>query len=329
MADWFETRFRDVGASERVDPGFAAQVRALLVDEWGTPSRLRDPGPGADDFDSDLELEEIIMLETEDRPATGGPDEPRRRMPTRWLLAAAAVVVVAVTAALLVQPGDDETDTATVDPAPPAQQVPEIDDFLPLEPGWWFVDPDGDPSTPLRVNFEVAAEGWESWLGTVKFADDGHSVLTVMEVSNLVQEGCTDHAPADPPVGPTVDDLATALTELAPFEVTKQPRNVTVQGYRGKHLQLTVPDIPVVSARGGRQFEGCQGGQLQSWFSPIHDGGRAAFFGYNEEPGRTEDFWILDVDGTRLVLVTMSSPDSPPADVAELEAIFDSIQIVP
>ena len=50
---------------------------------------------------------------------------------------------------------------------------------------------------------------------------------------------------ADPPVGPTVDDMATALAALSPFVLTKPPSDVTVDGFSGKHLELTVPDIAV------------------------------------------------------------------------------------
>ena len=202
--------------------------------------------------------------------------------------------------------------------------LPESEDFVDLEPGLYFVDPDGVASTPLRVVFEVAAEGWSSWIGAAKFSDDGHVALSVASVTNLVTDGCTGHSPADPAIGPTVDDLATALAELAPFEVSAPPSEVTMFGYSGKHLQLTVPDLPVTGAADDRKFTECSDGSLQSW---IDENSGTPFYGYNGEPGRTEDFWILDVDGTRLVIETTSSPESPPKDRAELQAIVDSIRI--
>ena len=36
----------------------------------------------------------------------------------------------------------------------------ELEPFAPLEPGTYSIDPDLDPSTPLRVVYEVPAEGW-------------------------------------------------------------------------------------------------------------------------------------------------------------------------
>ncbi|HEX2030844.1 MAG TPA: hypothetical protein VHL78_05520 [Actinomycetota bacterium] len=140
-------------------------------------------------------------------------------------------------------------------------------------------------------------------------------------MTNLVHHGCRDHRPADPPVGPTVDGLATALSDLAPFELTSPPSDVSIYGYRGKHLQLTVPDFPVE----GESFARCIDGNLKSWIGPL----TGAFYGYNGEPGFTEEFWILDVEGTRLMIAAERSPSAPPENVAELEAILDSIRIEP
>lgn len=55
--------------------------------------------------------------------------------------------------------------------------------------------------------------------------------------------------------------------------------------------------------------------------------GRGAFRGYNAEP--IKESWILDVEGTRLLIETNWSPASPPEDVAEMRAIIDSIRIEP
>ena len=55
--------------------------------------------------------------------------------------------------------------------------------------------------------------------------------LSITTVTNLATDGCLDPTPLDPPVGPTVDDLATALSQLAPFEVTAPPTDVTLVGY--------------------------------------------------------------------------------------------------
>jgi hypothetical protein len=205
----------------------------------------------------------------------------------------------------------------------------ELEPFAPLEPETYFIDPDLDPSTPLRVEYEVPFEGWSQWIGATKPSDDGHVMMSITTVTNLVRHGCRDHSWADPPVGRSVDDLAAALADLAPFRVTSPPRDVTIHGFHGKHLELTVPDLPVEGEGDDRRFTECMEGTLKSWAGAIDTGPGDAFYGYNAEPGRTEEFWILDVDGIRLVIEANWSPASPRKDVAEMRAIIDSIRIEP
>lgn len=88
--------------------------------------------------------------------------------------------------------------------APPPEtvhDVMEIAYFAALEPGAYSIDPDVDPSTPLRVVYEIPAEGWSRWIGAVKFSDVGHVGVSITTVKNLVRPGCVDHSWADPPVG--------------------------------------------------------------------------------------------------------------------------------
>jgi hypothetical protein len=249
------------------------------------------------------------------------------------VLAAGAIMGLALLTALAAcAPGTGTTAPRTSappapsepSPTPTIQDIVELPFFAPLEPGTYFIDPDADPSTPLRVAYEVPVEGWSSWIGAAKFAADGHVGVSITTVTNVVRDGCRDHSPADPPVGPTVDDLATALSDLAPFDVTSPPSDVSIYGYRGKHLELTVPDLPVEGEGDSREFARCIDGNLKSWISPKALAG--AFYGYTG-PGYTEEFWILDVEGTRLVIAAERSPGSPRKDLAEQRAILDSIRI--
>ena len=54
-----------------------------------------------------------------------------------------------------------------------------------LEPGTYFIDPDGDPSTPLTVTYEIADEGWQQWLGAAKLTDGPHVNLSITTVTNV------------------------------------------------------------------------------------------------------------------------------------------------
>ena len=223
---------------------------------------------------------------------------------------------------------------ATPRPSPTAVPAPtypmdvmDVPDFSPLEVETYFVQPVG---TDIQVFYTIPTEGWNSWFGGFKLgseSDPPNSVVGfgILNVTNVVQDGCTGHVAADPPVGPTVDDMAAALADLSPFVLTKPPSDVTVDGFRGKHLQLTVPDLELGGSADDPEFTDCTDGELWSYIGkplsfPSH--------GYSH-PGQVEDYWLLDVDGTRLMIGTLTSPGSSEGDIAELHSILDSIDIVP
>lgn len=120
--------------------------------------------------------------------------------------------------------------------------------------------------------------------------------VSITSVTNLVRHGCRDHSPADPPIRPSVDDLATALADLAPFRVTSSPKDVRIDGYRGKHLELSVPDMAVEDRGDVTFYTGCTGYDwhrrlLMSWIAPhLVARGGYDYYGY-PGPGTTEEFW--------------------------------------
>jgi hypothetical protein len=107
------------------------------------------------------------------------------------------------------------------------------------------------------------------------FPADEHMALPV--------NPCRDHTFTAP--GPTVDDLAAALSRQPYLHVTA-PLDVTVGGMDGQFVKATVPDDADVAA--------CQDGQVVITSDEQ---------GINEEPGIIDRMWILDVDGARHVLL--------------------------
>lgn len=73
---------------------------------------------------------------------------------------------------------------------------------------------------------------------------------------------------------------------------------------------------------------GCDEQKLKSWVAAVDTEPGDAFYGYTG-PGYTEEFWIIDIDGTRLMITAGRSPDSPTDDLEELLAILNSIRIEP
>jgi hypothetical protein len=203
----------------------------------------------------------------------------------------------------------------------------DVPDFSPLEVETYFVEP---VATDIQVFYTIPTTGWMSWFGAFKPGlptDPPDSVvgLSILNATNVVQDGCTGHVAAVPEVGPTVVDMATALAALKPFELTKPPTAVTAFGFSGKYLELTVPDIAFEVAGDDTTFTDCLNGELWSWIGPPLS---FAYHGYSH-PGQAEEIWLLDVDGQRLMIVAGTSPGSSEGDITELRSILDSIDIVP
>jgi hypothetical protein len=143
---------------------------------------------------------------------------------------------------------------------------------------------------------------------------DWRMELQFWMVDNVTAGGCVSgwpHAGLDPPVGPKVHDLASALTSLPGFQATT-PVDVTLDGWHGKRLNLTVPE----------NFD-CDL-ELFGW-SRMPDPSWTEAAGV---PG-THQLWILDVDGIRFVIDAAYDAGTPVEMQAELLQIVESIEIQP
>jgi hypothetical protein len=111
-------------------------------------------------------------------------------------------------------------------------------------------------------------------------------------------------------VGPTAADLANALAEQSAYDVTG-PTDVTLAGYAGKRVDLELPSDLGPSSCGYEDYVLWPG-------SP-----------YSQGPGNLWHVWILDVDGTPIVVMTNDFEGTSAEDRAELQGILDSLQIEP
>ena len=251
------------------------------------------------------------------------------------LFPTAAVVAVAVVAINLLPGGGSGTGgvppspstSPTVPPSPSMSPTPEPTASLvthaltPFGPGGFD---DKDPrAASITFTFDAPA-GWEPFGLTGSDPGPGEALgvwidgngppdgatLAFYRGSGLFSDPCLTEeeadAEADVPVGPTVDDLVTALVDHPSLDVTS-PGDVTLAGYSGKYLDLQVPD----------DISAC------AYYRPmdVHI--------YAQGPGQRWHMWVLDVGGVRVLVETNDYAGTSAQRLAEEQAMIDSLEINP
>ena len=255
---------------------------------------------------------------------------PARRLremntPIRLALAAAAVVVVAVVGINLLSrtdgvapgatPGPSSTPLPTASPTgtPASYAEPTF-----LTPGSYTISATAtDPGYTFTV-----ADGWESrfaviWKGR---GGPGETAFGLWSVADVYADPCHwQQSLLDPPLGPTVADLATALLDQGPG--APPVTDVTFGGYPAKKVDLLVPaDLDVVT---------CDLGKFRRFRTPGERDTDSPVVPAVQVRGRVDVMYIFDIDGVRRVMYGWHLPGTPAADVAELEASLASVEIHP
>jgi hypothetical protein len=254
---------------------------------------------------------------------------PARRMSSmnnviRIAAGVAAVVVVVLVGVNLFgsakggigAPAPTPTPSPTVVPSPsPSLGTLTVGNSLsPLQAGT-YVTPDPFLS---RVTLSVPA-GWAGHIGGPYLAElvgaSGHGNVNVSIFDKVYADPChSDKGFLDPLPGPSAADLATALAKV-PGLTSTAPVDVSLGGYAGKQLTLTAP----------ASLTGCKvtkDGAFLVWDLPLGAINAMA-------PGQRDRVWILDVNGTRLVIDAPQYLDQTGQAKAEVQAILDSIKIAP
>ena len=160
-------------------------------------------------------------------------------------------------------------------------------------------------------------DGWEIRDGYVTKGDEADRTLVGVGagiVEHVYADRCKwASTQLDPPLGPTVADLAIAFSTIWGSDATA-PVDVTIDGYAGKSMVMTVPDDV--------DFAECDSQHFVGWSDPDHAGPSRWYQG----PGQILRHWILDVNGERLLIEVSHFPELPAEGLAELETIIDSIQ---
>jgi hypothetical protein len=163
-----------------------------------------------------------------------------------------------------------------------------------------------DSVSPLRISFTVP-DGW--FKGNVPFVvweSTSNSNVGFHAPANLLSDPCDPGAGMlDPAVGPTAAEFAAALGTVEGLTVS-EPVDVTLAGYPGKQVDISAnPDA-------------CP--ELGLWdFSGILVPG--------PDSGASDRLWILDVDGTRLIVASRLRAESSPDVAQALQDVVDSVHI--
>ena len=158
----------------------------------------------------------------------------------------------------------------------------------------WF----GDPSGGILVKNDEA--GAPEGIGLIVFAEDLF----------VYGDPCKWSTTKPDELVATVDAAVAALSAQLTRDAST-PKDITVDGHAGKSVILRVPE--------DAKFGDCDEGKFASWGTASESAAR-----YHQDPGQIDELWILDVDGTLVVMDGAYYEGTPPEDVAELRAILQS-----
>jgi len=209
----------------------------------------------------------------------------------------------------------------TATPRPTATPVvrARIPEDARMQPGSYVTHGWPPRDTGLTLEFTVPA-GWHGFGDGTIFPDGADGTpLQFVHVTALNGDLCHWKDPKSAVnVGTTVNDLVSALVAQTKYEVS-DPVDVSIGGYSGKRVDVVFP---------ARLFKEKDSGE-----APGCDEGQTHLFGddgiYGQGPDEHWQTNILDVDGTRFVIIVQTNPDTTAAALAGTAAIVDSMVIEP
>ena len=281
------------------DPSLAEELRQRLHARMASVSWDDHEGRSHLHLDAArFEPDQHLVQVKEHYVSIDAPPTSEVRNRRRLAMAAAAVVAVIGVAAIAINITSSDDDVE-----PFSTTAPTVAPTTVAATTGTFV------MSNVHITFAVPA-GWvdNDWYVSKLGADPIFGV-GFNNVANIYTDSCPSVL-VDPPVGPTVDDLASAWANLPGFHATAAS-DITVDGFHGKQVEFTVPDYNKTD---------CPDGDFKLMAS-----GNGAWSA--QGPNQHNQLWILDVNGTRLVIVAFSFPDTSPRDRADLDAVLASIQI--
>jgi hypothetical protein len=119
----------------------------------------------------------------------------------------------------------------------------------------------------------------------------------------------------------TVDEIIAALASQATRDAS-EPSDITVAGYPGRSITLHVPaDLEWVEL-GPEHCDEATFGTLTGSGDGSPD---SAPYRFHQGPTQIDEFWVLDVDGTPVLLDLAYWPETPQEVIDEMYAIVESV----
>ncbi len=309
-----------------------------VPDTWSRVElKVLDNRPASDTWSPGQFTGEVVtMIDVKTTDAA----EPRQKRPMRVVVAgilAAAAAVVAVAFVVIrdaddVTPADEPSSTATVPPTTAPRALPNATGKgTSLVPGTYFVDSVNGTKTP-RI-FVTLGTGWTDISNAEgDIWQDRIGYLWFSRIGKVFSDACHPSDGYYPGPVATVDGVVAALREQqGGWADVTAPADISIDGYAGKAFQRTAPaDMSACSTRFGRTRTSTGPvtfPDFRSWPQPdgfeARPGGSLPY-----EPGQIETLWVLDLDGTIIVISTELWPG--PSAVAHADfaaAELDSIRI--
>jgi hypothetical protein len=253
----------------------------------------------------------------------------------RWGLVAAAVVLIVVVALNLLPgspaPGGEPSVSPSAEPS---------DAALSAEPSVWAGLPAGpflvtQSDDPVQVTFDIASPGWTHYseFDYVGKDDDGRDSPETVGVAliawswpagtsfTVYGDACQWSTGIPGTTATTPDEIAAAFAAQVSTEATA-PVDVTVGGFTGNAVTLTVPMSYHQEPDVGREeeFAECD----EAIFGYYGAEGETTPSRNAQGPGQIDELWILDVNGSIVILDAAYGPAAPAELVEETRTMAES-----
>jgi hypothetical protein len=241
--------------------------------------------------------------------------------PLKLVLIGAAIVLALAAGTILIggnggigiapKPTPTPTVAPTPTPTPTPTPVPSpttLPDGL-LLPGTYVSQPYADSSLAWTVTVPGGWNGSGGWV-FIDTPKDRGIIVGPMKVLDVPKDSC---APKVTTPARSVDALISAIRARTDWTVSA-PVDTSLGGYAGKRIDVETP-----------ANVDCPGGADYVVFSESPDGS-----GFHAQgPSNRFTLWILDVDGSPLVIMRNSYAESTAETMAQSDAMVDSIVITP